>query len=85
MNGGVLLQLVTAVFLMLSASANLAMTARAIARERKAQALLDSLKVVGKVEAHGDGFNVYIDPQNVPIGQTLYTVRPPQPERTMTL
>jgi hypothetical protein len=85
MNGGVLLQLVTTVFLMISASANLFMTSFAIKRERKARALLDSLKAVGKVEADGDGFNVYLDPKHVPIGQLLYTIKMPPPERTMTL
>jgi hypothetical protein len=78
-------QLLASAVCFLAAGGNLLLMKRAIVRERKARALIDSLKVVGKVEPDGDGFNVYLDPRHIPVGEILYTVKALKPERTMTL
>jgi hypothetical protein len=79
-------QVFTSVACALSAAANLQQMRRWKKRDAEARALLDSLKVVGKVEPDGDGFNVYLDPKNIPLGEMLYTVKALKPpQRTMTL
>jgi hypothetical protein len=68
-----------------AAGANLFSLKRSIQRERKARALLDSVRVVGKVEPDGDGYNVYLDPKHIPRGEVLYTITAIKPEQTVTL